>query len=371
MKTNPKILLYILMISALGINTPLSIVGIIAQIAKYFNTSIAISGLYVSSFTFTIAVCGLFIPVLFSRFERRRTFISILTVFAISNLVIIFTKSIYIASFFRILSAAFYPAFISIALTVCEEIAPKGEEQDYITKILLGISVGSIVGLPITTGLGTIFGYKISMSWIFEINLLTLILIIIFFPRIEGKAKSYEMPFSSLKSKEFILATIGIIMMPIGASIVYNKLSIFLFIYGLFSIFGTWLGGKLIAKRDKATLIIFQLVCGGVFVLMYLFANYLIPILILVLIFGVLDGMGYNLIQYIEASVIPDNPELANGIFLSILNGGIALGIAIGGFLVDGFGIMSIFIFGALFLLLAFIILYYVIMIMKIPLKYS
>ena len=386
------------MISALGINTPLSIVGIIAQIAKYFNTSIAISGLYVSSFTFTIAVCGLFIPVLFSRFERRRTFISILTVFAISNLVIIFTKSIYIASFFRILSAAFYPAFISIALTVCEEIAPKGEEQDYITKILLGISVGSIVGLPITTGLGTIFGYKIAMSWIFEINLLTLILIIIFFPRIEGKAKSYEMPFSSLKSKEFILATIGIIMMPIGASIVYNyqplflqvvshvytyKLSIFLFIYGLFSIFGTWLGGKLfsifgtwlggklIAKRDKATLIIFQLVCGGVFVLMYLFANYLIPILILVLIFGVLDGMGYNLIQYIEASVIPDNPELANGIFLSILNGGIALGIAIGGFLVDGFGIMSIFIFGALFLILAFIILYYVIMIMKIPLKYS
>ena len=328
----------------------------------------------------------MFIPVLFSRFERRRTFISILTVFAISNLVIIFTKSIYIASFFRILSAAFYPAFISIALTVCEEIAPKGEEQDYITKILLGISIGSIVGLPITTGLGTIFGYKIAMSWIFGINLLTLILIIIFFPRIEGRAKSYEMPFSSLKSKEFILATIGIVMMPIGASIVYNyqplflqvvshvytyKLSIFLFIYGLFSIFGTWLGGKLIAKRDKATLIIFQLVCGGVFVLMYLFANYLIPILILVLIFGVLDGMGYNLIQYIEASVIPDNPELANGIFLSILNGGIALGIAIGGFLVDGFGIMSIFIFGALFLILGFIILYYVIMIMKIPLKYS
>ena len=388
MKTNPKILLYILMISTLGINTPLSIVGIISQIAEYFNTSIAISGLYVSSFTFTIAICGLFIPVLFSRFERKRTFISILTVFAISNIVIIFTKSIYIASFFRILSAVFYPAFISIALTVCEEIAPKGQEQDYITKILLGISVGSIIGLPITTGFGTIFGYQVAMAWtwIFAINLLTLILIIIFFPRIDGKAKSYEMPFSSLKSKEFILATVGIIMMPIGASIVYNyqplflqvvshiytyKLSLFLFIYGLFSIFGTWLGGKLIAKRDKATLIIFQLVCGGVFVLLYLFANYLIPVIVLILIFGVLDGMGYNLIQYIEASVIPDSPELANGIFLSILNGGIALGIAIGGFLVDGFGIMSIFIAGALFLLIAFIMMVYVIRLLKISLKYS
>ena len=328
----------------------------------------------------------MFIPVLFSKYERKRTFISILSIFAISNIVIIFAKSIYIASFFRILSAIFYPAFISITLTVCEEIAPKGEEQDYITRILLGISVGSIIGLPITTGLGTIFGYQIAMTWIFLINFITLILIIIFFPRIEGKSKSYEMPFSSLKSKEFIIATIGIIMMPIGASIVYNyqplflqvvshvytyKLSIFLFIYGLFSIFGTWLGGKLIAKKDKATLIIFQLVCGGVFVLLYLFANYLIPVIVLILIFGVLDGMGYNLIQYIEASVVPDSPELANGLFLSILNGGIALGIAIGGFLVDGFGIMSIFIFGALFLLLALIMMVYVIKIMKIPLKYS
>lgn len=383
---NPKLLLYILTISALGINTPLSIVGMISQISQYFNTTIAISGLYVSSFTFTIAICGLFIPIFFSKYERKRTFVFILLIFAVSNSIIIFTKSILIASFFRILSAIFYPAFISIALTVCEEIAPEGEKQDYITKILLGISVGSIVGLPITTALGTVFGYQIAMSWIFAINLLTLILIIAFFPKIDGRPKSYELPFSSLRSREFIISSIAIIMMPIGASIVYNyipyflqtvshiytyKLSIFLFVYGLFSIFGTWLGGKLIVIKDKETLIIFQLVCASVFGLLYLLADYLIPVLILILTFGILDGMGYNLIQYIEASVLSESPELANGVFLSILNGGIAMGTAIGGFLVDGFGVMSIFISGMLFLLAAFALLYYVINILKINLKYS
>lgn len=385
MKYNPKMLLYILMLSTLGINTPLSIIGIISQISEYFNTSIAISGLYVSSFTFTIAITGLFIPIFFSKYEIKKTFITILGIFAVSNIVIIFTHSIYIATFFRILSAVFYPAFISIALTFCEKIAPEGQEQDYITKILLGISIGSIVGLPITTGLGTIFGYQVAMSWIFLFNLTTLILIIIFFPSIPGKSKSYEMPLSSLKSKEFILATVGIIMMPIGASIVYNylpyflqtvshvytyKLSAFLFAYGLISIFGTWLGGKLIYKKDKATLIVFQLVCAAVFLGIYLLSDNLLPVLILILIFGILDGMGYNLIQYIETSVLPESPELANGIFLSVLNGGIAIGIAIGGFLVDGFSIMSIFTSGILFLLLAFILLVYVILILKIPLKY-
>ena len=386
MKNNPKLLLYILMLSTLGINTPLSIIGIISQISEYFHTTIAISGLYVSSFTFTIAVTGLFIPLLFSKFERKKTFVSILSVFAISNIVIIFTKSIYVASLFRILSAVVYPAFISIALTFCEEIAPIDQKQDYITKILLGISVGSIVGLPITTGLGTIFGYQVAMAWIFLINFLTLILILIFFPKVPGKSKSYEMPLSSIRSKEFILATIGIIMMPIGASIVYNyvpyflqtvchiytyKLSIFLFAYGLISIFGTWLGGKLIFKKDKETLIIFQVVCASVFLALYLFADYLIIVLVLILIFGILDGMGYNLIQYIEASVLPDSPELANGVFLSVLNGGIAIGIAIGGFLVDGFGVMSIFIGGVIFLILAFALMLYVILVLKINLKYQ
>ena len=374
------------MLSTFGINTPLSIIGIISQISEYFNTSISISGLYVSSFTFTIAVSGLFIPILFSKYERKKTFAFILGIFAISNFTIIFTDSILIASIFRILSAVVYPAFISLALTVCEEIAPNNQKQDYITKILLGISVGSIVGLPITTGFGTILGYKAAMAWIFAINFLTLLLILIFFPKIPGKSKSYEVPFSSLKSREFILSTIGIVMMPIGASMVYNyipyflqtvsqiytyKLSIVLLIYGIFSIFGTWLGGKLIVIRDKATLIVFQIVCAVVFALLYFFSNYLIAVLILILIFGILDGMGYNLIQYIETSLLPKSPELANGIFLSVLNGGIAVGIAIGGFLVDGFGVMSIFVGGFLFLIFALVMILYVISVLKIRLKYS
>ena len=374
------------MLSTFGINTPLSIIGIISQISEYFNTSISISGLYVSSFTFTIAVSGLFIPILFSKYERKKTFAFILGIFAISNFTIIFTDSILIASIFRILSAVVYPAFISLALTVCEEIAPNNQKQDYITKILLGISVGSIVGLPITTGFGTILGYKAAMAWIFAINFLTLLLILIFFPKIPGKSKSYEVPFSSLKSREFILSTIGIVMMPIGASMVYNyipyflqtvsqiytyKLSIVLLTYGIFSIFGTWLGGKLIVIRDKATLIVFQIVCAVVFALLYFFSNYLIAVLILILIFGILDGMGYNLIQYIETSLLLKSPELANGIFLSVLNGGIAVGIAIGGFLVDGFGVMSIFVGGFLFLIFALVMILYVISVLKIRLKYS
>lgn len=161
MNYNSKLLLFILTLSSLAINAPLSIIGLISQISQYFNTSIAITGLYVSSFTFTIAIFGLITPTVFSKFERKATFTVILMIFAISSLIIIFTNNILVASLSRIISAVFYPAFISIALTVCEEIAPENEKQEYITKILLGISIGSIVGLPITTDLEQYFHIKL------------------------------------------------------------------------------------------------------------------------------------------------------------------------------------------------------------------
>lgn len=194
------------------------------------------------------------------------------------------------------------------------------------------------------------------------------------------------MPLSNILSRKVIIPSVGIMMMPIGASIVYNYLSYFiqtslhiytyelssiLLIYGLVSIIGTWIGGKLIYYKDKLTLLVFQIVCIIVFAAIYEFWTLLIPTLILIFIFGLLDGIGYNLIQYIESSVLPDTPELANGIFLSNVNGGIAIGIAIGGFLVNYFGVLSIFPSGIIFITMAFILIYYSINIMHINLKYS
>lgn len=386
MKINPKILVYILVISTLAINTPLSLVGIVKEISLYFNISIAAVGLFISSFTFTIAICGLFIPIFFSKYERKKTFIFILSIFSVCNFISIFVHNFYFALALRVIPAIIYPGFLATALTFTEEIAPSGKVQDYITLILLGISIGSILGLPITTFIGTTVGYQATILWIFAINFLSLILVAIFFPTLKGKEKKYEASLSSLKSKNFLLPTLGIILMPIGFCIVYSylsyylqavthiytyKLSALLFIYGLVSVFGTWMGGKILMKKDKLTLIGFQLVCIIMISALYFLGSITILAVILVLILGVLDGMGYNFIQYVEACSLPDTPELANGIFVSILNGGIAIGSAIGGFLVNGFGIMSIFIGAIIPLAGAFIVLYYIIDKNLIKLKYS
>lgn len=373
---NPKLIVYILMLSTLALNTPLSIVGILVEISHYFNISLAIAGLFVSSFTFTIAITGIFTPSLFANFERKKLFESVLLIFVSCNFLTIFTDNLIIALLLRIISAVFYPVFISIALTVGDEIAPENEKQDYITKILLGISVGSIIGLPITTGIGTIFGFAYAMLWITIINLISLIGVIIIFPKMDATQKNIKSSYSQIISKNFLISVIGIIMLPIGISIIYNymsyflqtvtgiftfNLSIILFIYGLISIVGTWVGGKLIVKSSKFTILSFPVISIIALILLSLFGELTIPAIILLLIIGFLDGEGYNIIQYFQVTLLSDSLELANGIFLSILNGGIAIGTAIGGFIVDELGVMSIFSLSVIPLAISLIIFYYLI----------
>ncbi|MDD5959029.1 MAG: MFS transporter [Methanobrevibacter wolinii] len=373
--TDSRIMLYILAFATLAVNTPLSIVGILVEISKYFNISIAFSGLFVSSFTYTIALTGLFLPLIFKRFERKTVFISIFSIFVISSLISIFTNNLLISLICRILPAIFYSSFVSIALTVAEEIAPKGLKQDYVTKILLGISIGSIIGLPITTAIGTLLGYKAVMLWLSIINFIPLILIC-GFPRMPNLRKSNPLPYNLLKSKKYIVSFIGIIMYPIGISIIYNymsyffqtvnhiytyNLSLILFVYGLISIFGTGIYGKLLKNKPRFAIFSVSIIGIITLILLYKFARIKIYAVILMMIIGILDGAGYTVMQYIERRLLPESPELANGIFLSILNGGIAIGTSIGGFLVNDFGVMSIFL-GAIFpLILSFILLYLII----------
>lgn len=70
--TDSRIMLYILAFATLAVNTPLSIVGILVEISKYFNISIAISGLFVSSFTYTITFTGLFLPLIFKDLKEKQ-----------------------------------------------------------------------------------------------------------------------------------------------------------------------------------------------------------------------------------------------------------------------------------------------------------
>lgn len=193
MERNINLLILILAIGTFGIlNTEMGIIGILPQIATTFGVNISEAGLFVSLFALGIAISGPIMPLVFSKFDRKNSFMFVLAIFVIFNILSALTTNFNLALIFRILPAFFHPIYCSLSLTVAAELVPKEEVPKATSKVIMGVSAGMVLGIPVTTYLTSLFGYQIAMLWFTLVNIIALIATIIYFPNMPGKKQSYE-----------------------------------------------------------------------------------------------------------------------------------------------------------------------------------
>ena len=369
---NENIIIYIMMLGTFGIlSTEMGVVGILPQIAQYFNVNIAQAGLFVSMFALTIAICAIFMPLLFSKYDRKKSFILVLGIFTVFTFISAFVKDFNIALICRIIPAIVHPVYCGLALTVAAEIVEPEKAQSAVSKVIMGVSAGMIIGVPITTFIATNIGYEMSILWFSAVNFIALIATIIFFPSLPGKKQSYGSQVSVAKTKIFIISVLGVIFINGGlytsyayiseflntvTSIFSTELSIVLFIYGVASIVGNWLGAKLLNKNSNKTILTIPIAIILILLAMFYLGEFKIPTTIIMALWGLLAGIVNDIAQYLMVSAAPDAPEFANGIFLSMGNIGVTLGTSIAGIVVLNAGIKYVMIAGTIIMILTILI---------------
>lgn len=371
---NENIIIYIMMLGTFGVlSTEMGVVGILPQIAEYFNVNITQAGLFVSLFALTIAICGIFMPLVFSKFDRKKSFILVLAIFTIFSTIGAFVTDFNIALICRIIPAIFHPIYCGLALTVAAEIVEPEKAQDAVSKVIMGVSAGMIVGVPITTFVATNFGYQYAMMWFSIVTLIALIATIIFFPSLPGKEQSYGGQVSVAKTGIFIISTLGVIFLNAGmytsysyiseflnaiTNIFRSELSIVLFIYGIASIAGNWIGAKLLNSNTNKTVLSFPIIFSILLLGVFTFGSMKIPTIILMALWGLLAGIGNDIAQYWMVSAAPQAPEFANGIFLSMGNVGVTIGTTIAGAVVLSMGVQYVMLAAIAILILDLILLF-------------
>lgn len=371
---NENLIIYIMMLGTFGVlSTEMGVVGILPQIAQYFNVDITQAGLFVSLFALTIAICAIFMPLVFSRFDRKKSFILTLAVFTVFSTVGAFVTDFNIALVCRIIPAIFHPIYCGLALTVAAEIVEPERAQDAVSKVIMGVSAGMIIGVPITTFVATTLGYQFAMLWFSLVTFIALIATIIFFPNLPGKEQSYGNQVKVATTGVFIISVLGVIFLNGGMYTAYSyiseflnsltniigfELSIVLFIYGVASILGNWLGAKLLTRSSKRTVLIFPIAFSILMVGIFTFSGVKIPIVVMMFLWGILAGICNDISQYWMVSAAPDAPEFANGIFLSMGNVGITLGTTIAGAVVAGMGVQYVMIAAIIVMVIALMLLF-------------
>lgn len=79
--------------------------------------------------------------------------------------------------------------------------------------------------------------------------------------------------------------------------IINLNLTILLFLYGITSLFGNWIGGKLLSTRPNITVQLTPIVLSLIFIGLFMMGSYAIPTTILVILWGFLGGVINNLLQ--------------------------------------------------------------------------
>lgn len=134
-----------------------------------------------------------------------------------------------------------------------------------------------------------------------------------------------------------------------------NIVTLLLFVYGGANIIGNIMAGNLLTKNARKLAMFFPLILSGFYLLLILLGQFTIPMAILTLLWGVLDGIGGNLNQFWIMSAAPEAPDFSNGLYITAMNIGTTAGSFMGGIIIAGMGIKYIFGVGILSLLLSLI----------------
>ena len=370
MPARNNLYIFILALGVFGIlTTEMGVVGILPLIADYYQISVAKASLLVSLFALAVAISGPIMPLLFSGINRKKVMILVLSLFLLGNIVSIFASNFTILLLARVIPAFFHPVYCSIALTAAAASVRKEDAPKAVSKVMMGVNAGMILGVPITNLIANGTSLEMAMLFFAILNALALLATLLFVPSLPVKESlSYGTQLNLLK-KPIVWTAIATVIFISSATSGVNSfiaeylesvtnisgtfLSIMLFIFGLASLLGNIIGGNLLSRNPIKTTTLFPFVLGIAFLLSFVTGGTPSTMIMTIFLWGVLFSVGSMINQYSMTLAAPEAPDFANGLFLSGGNLGITIGTGIGGLFISGLGTQYIVIGGILFLILS------------------
>lgn len=351
------------------ITTEFGIIGIMPAIAKHFNVSIDTAGWLLSGFALTIALTGPFSVLLTSKVNRKLMMCLVLLTFVASNILSAVSPNFTVLMIARILPAFLHPVFWAVAtVAASKQVEPK-DAPKAVSVVLGGLSVATVLGVPITTYISELINWQASFYVSGVINLIAFAALLAFVPSMPvTENQSVKSQLVILKKGQMWVNLVATMIMIAGIFATYSflaeylgkissmngtEISLMLLLFGATGIAGNWVTGIALSKNVMLTTRFFLLSLIGVHVLAYVFGGLFIPMAAIVGIWGFIHTGGFLIGQTRSTSEAPEAPELAASLMVSFGNAGVTLGTFLGGVVITHFGVHQVIWISILLLVVA------------------
>ena len=336
------------------LNTEMGVIGMLPLMAESFQITVPQAGWTVTIFALVVALSGPVTPMLFSSLDRRSVMLLCLGVFMLANAVAMFTTNFAVLLAARAIPAFFHPVYVSLAFTVAAASVPAQDAPKAVARVFIGVSAGMVLGVPAAGFIAGEFSYAAAMFFFLACNALAFAATLFRVPSLPVSGRrSYGQQLRVLR-KPVLWFAVGAVALTNGAvfgffsyladylksvtGLALGAVSMALFIFGVANILGNILAGWLLARNAPLTIRATPFALAVTLGLLFTLGAQALPMLGMVLLFGILTGISSNNNQYLLAASAPEAPEFANGLFLSSANWGTAFGTALCGIFIDTLG---------------------------------
>ncbi|RMS12923.1 Major facilitator family transporter [Pseudomonas coronafaciens pv. coronafaciens] len=355
-------LLPILLLSAAGftvLTTEFIIVGLLPAVARDLDVTVSQAGLLVTLFAFTVAAFGPFLTAYFSRFERKRLFISILILFGFSNALAALAPDIAVMGVARLVPALGLPVFWALASETAVDIVGPEFAGRAIAKIGFGIVCATVFGIPVGTLISDAFGWRSAFFMLAGLAFAKALLLAVYLPRTAAK-----------KNPVSILKQLGILRSPMMQGHVLLSVLVFsgmftaytyladmlerlagfdgnlvgwcLMGFGAVGLLGNSLGGRMVDRHPLIASLVF---CAFMVVSMIAVVPSIQSVIALALalaVWGITQAALFLVSHVRLIKAAPEAPAFAASLNIAGANLGIGIGAVIGGRVIDHLGLGSV-----------------------------
>ncbi|WP_329179250.1 MFS transporter [Streptomyces decoyicus] len=348
-----------LAISAFAVGTTeFVIMGLLSDVAADLSVSVPVAGYLVSGYALGVVAGALPLAALTTRFPRRAVLVLLMAVFVVGNLLAGVAPGYGLLMSARVLVSLAHGAFFGVAAVTAADLVAPARRASAISLIFSGMTVSTILGVPLGTLIGQHFGWRttfLSVALIGFVGLLSILVLLPAQPRPSGGGLRAELGAFRRKQVWITLTVTMLVSAAIFASFTYiepmlvkvsgfapSAVTVILMLYGIGMSVGNLLGGHLAGKFPVATLHGTLIVLAVLLAVFAYSIHFRTPAVITLTLLGLCGTAAIPTLQHRIMQVASEARTLASAANVAALNVGNALAAWLGGAAIGaGFGYAS------------------------------
>lgn len=147
--------------------------GLLPDIARTVGVSVPTAGEAISAYALGVVAGAPLIAVAFARTCRRRMLIGLTLVFALANVLTALSPAFGPFLLARFAAGLPHGAYFGFAALAAASMAPQSGRAKAVGRVMLGLSVANILGVPLATWIGQILGWRAAFVLVGIVAILT------------------------------------------------------------------------------------------------------------------------------------------------------------------------------------------------------